>query len=348
MRHPQESRTFGANPDPESRISVPQELTREQTAAYEAALASFGERRGVIGIDVGFTYVNGTMTNTVAVRVHRNPADRPWDAALDALPPSLEDVPLYAMDVAYGLDVGSASGSKSTPSPTFVAPKRRRLANPLQPGFAIAGQQRPAGTLGLIVFDDAGVYALSNAHVLAVEAGETDRVVHQPAKSGSKFEVGKLARAVASVRADAAIAKLDTGRRICRAQFSRSHQQVVITDVRRVLLGDTLGKSGAETGESIGIVDGIGRYYFGMTAKTGTDGFRIVPATNAERLSDGGDSGAVWYSVQGQTGIGLHKGGFRGGAVQVAIACHLEQVLTELGVRITPTASFQEQCGPTP
>ena len=129
---------------------------------------------------------------------------------------------------------------------------------------------------------------------------------------------------------DWAVAGL-TGRREWRAELFESASRV--TGVRYPKLGDVLAKSACSTGETRGLIDGIGTH-LGLQSS-----FRLVPDADADQpVSLRGDSGAVWYDPQSGEGVGLHSKGpiHADAAGGFAVASFLAFVLRRSGVALLP------------
>jgi hypothetical protein len=119
---------------------------------------------------------------------------------------------------------------------------------------------------------------------------------------------------------------------------------VKLTQTRRVQVGDIVSKSGRMTAVTRGSVDGVGQYTLTYAVGTRTiAGFKVVAedADNPHNLeiSAGGDSGALWFGLADSKAVGLHFAGETDPApgAEHALACHLDDVLTQLDVTLLPT-----------
>jgi endonuclease G, mitochondrial len=313
---------------------------------YKASLIANWTRPGVTGVDIGFRYVDGQRTSERTVRVHM--------AAEDLEPSDATPGPPFGMRAirprARDLDLGDGSveivrgryAPHAAPAPNGAASPTDRL-DPIQPGVSISHRNGSGGTLGLIVIDvtTGKRCVLSNSHVLfGHPLAEVDDPIVQPAAMhhgiSPAADVATIVRGRRANGIDAAIAALLTTRNVSVAMFGTNE---TIAETAWPRLGDHLKKLGARTGESSGIVDGIGRYRVGEVADDpdGIEGFRVVsdPAVTIE-LSRRGDSGSVWFRVGTQTGVGLHVGGEASDDAtdEYAIACHLTSVFDQLDLKI--------------
>lgn len=155
---------------------------------------------GVTGVDVGYKYVRGRRTTTLAIRVFVEHKGR--FAESDRIPAAVAG---YPTDVVED-------------RPQFL--EDTRAYDPLEGGISIGPcRLELAGTLGMIVIDNAtrSLMALSNFHVLAVDQGwKPGDPITQPANidggSCPGTVVATLIRAIQDGDVDAAVARLTTGR----------------------------------------------------------------------------------------------------------------------------------------
>jgi endonuclease G len=338
-------------PEPKATAADP---IRELTAAYRTALAMFGGREEISGIDIGYRVDdNGERTEELAVRIHyAGETPGPGFKLADAFLRAADGVPLVVVPAAYTLHEAQTSPPAETSS---SLPPRRRYVDPLRPGVSISHWRTTGGTLGLVVYDlfSGRPCLLTNHHVLVPPpSGRADESVVQPAANDGGMAplhtVAHVVRSMLDIDGDAAIAELTGSRGVDQAQWESN---VVIRMVRDPVLGDVVEKSGVRTGVTRGVVDGIGRYYVSPANPGGMDGFRVVasPGSNGRTSDDGlvahGDSGAVWYRVSDSAGVGLHVGGDIGDLDpnrSTAVACYLSRVMRRLGVSITPLESAPE------
>jgi hypothetical protein len=314
-------------------IPRPTLVPEETRAAYELALSSLGQHREVTGVDVGYKYVAGSATSSLCVRIHVERKRRLDDVArAQIIPRTFLDIPTDVMQARYS---GHSMGQR---------PVERH--DRVQPGISIGNQRGETGTLGLIVFDRASgaPCVLSAHHVLVGAFGDIGDPITQPARIDQGREpadvIAVLEKAPAKgLWGDAALARLTDNRPADREQLGSSR---LITSVGTPQLDQILEKSGRTTGITRGRVEGIGTYFYpGM--RSGVRGFRLVPAGPdqplTEDLSAVGDSGAVWYDPETNTGVGLHCAGDVGDpSHEFAVACYLSRVMAVLDVVIEPHA----------
>jgi hypothetical protein len=203
------------------------------------------------------------------------------------------------------------------------------------------------GTLGALVKDAAGAaWMLSNWHVLVggPEAAPGD-VISQP---GPMHLGANPARPVAvldrslqpSEQFDAALARIDAGVAFDQAIFNLGLKP---RSVSAPALGARLTKSGAVSGVTEAVIDGVNGSYqldysnFGL-GPLWMRGFRLVrdPASASPSISEAGDSGALWVDTASSAAVGLH---FAGEADDTplndyALAHPLGDVLARLNVQL--------------
>jgi hypothetical protein len=239
-------------------------------------------KRGVHSVDIGYVWKGGELTDEIGLRAHVM-QKRPRHAVdqADLVPQQIG---------AWRVDV--------------LASKRRHYAgeafDPLIGGietnsFRIGGR----GTLGAIVHHDTedGAFALSNYHVFGRGLPENGigGAVHQPASGLDETRYGHVF--AVDVTLDCAIAKVD-GPRSTRPAILNLVDHVAGTESPR--LGLIVTKSGATTGVTSGMIEGVGR----------RDQFTIVPRPESwGPIADRGDSGAVWINTTTNNAVGLHFGG---------------------------------------
>ena len=317
--------------------------------AYEAALSQHGGRPDVWGVDIGYRYDGTRMRpeDGLFVRVHVSPEVAASDPragtgqpplamafSAAAIPDTLEGVPLVRIHAKYGKHHQVGGGTTASD-----VHKRTVVVNPLRPGVQVAQQNGTGGTLGLIVVDLlSGEFSiLSNEHVLQV-AGVVNPTIVQPTFLAGGTPVATFTRAVGHPTGDAALAALGnpTARPLSAVQFGT---RVVVAGPDDVVVGDVVRKSGAASGITDGVVDGIGRYRMADNESVGMDGFRIVAKPRNRDISKPGDSGAVWFRKSDHKGVGLHVGGditVTDPVLRPAIAAHLPAVLQALNAAIRP------------
>ena len=308
--------------------------------AYQKALRAFGHRPEVTGVDIGYKYQDGRRGEQVVLRVHlREKLARDLVDPAQLLPAEIDGVPL---DVIQGHYTPSGGG-------VLALAARRRRRDPVQPGLSISHHLGTAGTIGAIVYDrtDGAPCILSNQHVLAEAAlAEAGDQILQPGRiDGGRRDldaIARLRRMHLGIRGDAAIAALNQSRQTRTALYG---SDIHIHQTRRAQVGDLAAKSGRSTGVTDGRVDGVGRFKvrYGFQDHW-IEGFKLRTRDRANpgdlELTRHGDSGAIWYDPVTQEGLGLHFAGEDNSApaAEFALACHLDAVLDELLVSLTPVA----------
>ncbi len=268
----------------------------------------------ILAMDYGYKYTGGKMTNRMAIRFH----------------------------VAHKLPEGQLAPSaciqsaiKGIPTDVIeVQSARPPLNGLLQPGTKISRPNSAFGTLGAIVERENVRYLLSCWHVLALSSNTPrgGRIL-QP---DPDIKIAEYEEHAMNLGLDAAIAKLTTTQHVISTQYISG---ATITRSRAVKKGDILVKVGAKTGKTRAKVDGLNFTYsmaFGAKRQL-IDCFRLVPIPNDgfKEISDGGDSGALWYDPNTLEGVGLNIAGEDDqNTSDYALACPLSNILSGLNVTL--------------
>jgi len=313
---------------------LPTELSGLQLGTLNSAKRMARSFHDITGVDFGFAYAAGQMTERTSVRFHtRN------KKPLTDLPPE-QRLP----ETINGMEVDVlASGYMLHDS------NPRTARDMLQPGISIGNvNTQTTGTLGALVQDPATqqIFILSNWHVLcgAPEAAVGDSI-SQPGPfdlgSNPARPVGQLERWIRlSEQYDAALALVLPEMNMTQELFNST---LKITGVAAPALGQTATKSGAVSGVTHALIDGIaGSYRLDYTAYgDGPEwmaGFHLVedPKSPSKALSLEGDSGSLWVDSTGQNAIGLHFAGEDAVSPlnQYALAHPLADVLERLAVTL--------------
>lgn len=346
------------------KIIKNEEIPNSVKEAYKEILHEFGPRKNTTGVEIGFKRQNGVPIEELSIRLLVGEKIGLETLGSTAAPSSVNDVPVDVIQFRPRLHSRRRSPSPS-PDP-FVNSKdnlRRRKTkfDPIVPGISCGNFRITAGTLGLFVYDNLsgkpGI--LSNFHVLFGSSGKVDDAIFQPATLDGGTDNSKIAiskRHVIDQNLDAAFAELYDGISFINIPFGVSQK---IDGVERVCLGQRVKKSGRTTGITEGIVEGYGAHWINYGGRYGTipvRGFSIgVPPEFQNQdieISMGGDSGSGWFGksdVSGRTvWFGLHYGGEAdpNPKSEIALACHMDEVLDMLDVSLTPP-SLVESSEPT-
>ena len=306
--------------------------------AYEEAREAYIEREDVTGVDIGYKYVDGRRTDDIVIRIHVE-KKREFVPEAEMFPKEINGIPVDVIQGVYGLQVALKSSSL-----------RQTRRNPIQPGLSISHPKVTAGTLGVVVYDNATGHPciLSNWHVLvgSSDASPGDPIIQPGSRDGGQLpqdRVGQLERSLLGPDGDAAIASLDItpDRSVELAQFETG---VILQSARNAQVGEVLEKSGRTTGVTKGKVTGFGSYKISYPVGEITiDGFIISSINDRnpgnEEISSGGDSGSIWYNPETKEGVGLHFAGETDSSptAEHALACHLPRVLAALNISLTLT-----------
>lgn len=202
--------------------------------------------------------------------------------------------------------------------------------NPVVPGAQVMRAGGATGTVGLIVVAPDGVpCVLTAAHVL----NKTGQRAFQPTP-GASNAIGVIRQPVLTCRVDAAIAPTSP-----RSGSNRPVGFSINLDtIRYLAAGETLTMVGAVSGPREAIAY-VGKHL--VTYPNGTEllmeGIVLGPLNGSSQLlSQGGDSGAVWFDPKTGTAVGLHVAGGPDATdpSNWAFACHIPEVFQALGLRL--------------
>jgi hypothetical protein len=289
---------------------------------------------GVQGVDFGYAYRRGKRRGLGSVRFHVKRKFGMDDLQQhQRIPKTIGGVDVDVIVATYRPHNGNPRGPQTV----------------VVPGISIGNAKTEStGTLGGLVRDNetSRLAILSNWHVLC---GTTDAAAGDEICQPGPMDTGSsLARPIATVdkwlpltdQLDAAIAYVNdgvtTGGNLFGTDF---HAQGTAAPA----VGMHVVKSGAATGVTSGVVDGIGGSYnidytqFGDKPEW-MSGFRIVPnpTDHASSLSLDGDSGSFWLDSASNNAVGLHFAGEDddGPLNEYALAHSLDAVLQRLNVTL--------------
>jgi hypothetical protein len=269
-------------------LGVPDEVAR----AFHAACARYGHRPQVTGIDIGSRIRKGRHTKELCVRIHiKEKVAHKLLTARERFPKKVGQIPVDVIQARYARHTGSGVAA-----PTGVGS-----------GTAIRNRRSTNGTLGAFVRDGAGMQCLLSAsHVLAphdtLSPGDIVRAADDVLIASAQNM---------DLRTDSAVARLEAG---VVPSSTVAGSGVTLSGTAYPQKGDVLEKSGAVTGVTRARVEGFGKYNDGNIDGVGL-AFRLVALPGETGLiSDFGDSGAIWYTTDGQNqdprrAIGLHVKG---------------------------------------
>jgi hypothetical protein len=286
---------------------MPDALPDDVSAALVAAKRLARSLDDVRAIDYGFAYEDDKVTDRLAVRFHMNRKRRLGQLPIDQrLPKTIEGIEVDVLATGYVPHNGSPRAPHAV----------------LQPGISVGSLRlRTTGTLGAIVRDlvTQNLGLLSNWHVLCggPEAAAGDEISQPgPMDLGSNpaRAVARLERWLRpSEQLDAALANLSPDMQTMEQLFNTQFTPVVTAPP---VLGMRVVKSGAVSGVTHGIIDGIaGSFRLDYTGfgdgPEWMQGFRIVPDPEApaQALSLEGDSGSLWIDSTAGSAVGLHFAG---------------------------------------
>ena len=243
--------------------------------------------------------------------------------------------PIIKVESKYRLHQPYGWGGWRKPS------ERMTRANPLQGGISIGAEYFGSGTLGCIVRDCANPtqkMVLGNWHVLVVYWGAPhSQRIRQPGWNDGGTDadiIATLARDSMAASLDAAVALLDTDRKLSNYQLGTGDPP--LTGTMRPIVGMAVEKSGRTSGVTYGLITGVGGYArltYGGMERLIRDVVTIEPRDMGD-VSQGGDSGSIWVDSITNQAIGLHFAG--SDAPTSALAMDMQEVLDALNVEIPP------------
>ena len=364
------SRAKGKKADP--KITALREFIRTKGPEYL-------EDPNITSLGIGYKVVKGKRTKTLCVQFTVKSKPEETGAMPESISTSLIPETLTIGGNQIATDILQREYRPSfelLDADTIVeqVSERKRRQDPVFPGISVSHPLGTAGTLGMVVYDDANgtPYMLSNWHVLHTARGAIGDSIVQPGPFDDndidENFAGELVRSHLGAAGDCAIATI-SGR-----GFDTNIFQLDVTPTRlaKVELDDKVIKSGRTTDVTVGVVRRIevlaSISYSGM-GNVAIGAFEIEPksdASNSFEISMGGDSGSVWMIADANDAptdilVGLHFAGESGSNPdEHALACYAHSVMKKLDISleqnvepdsIAPTGyqeSFLSESAPLP
>ncbi|MEK5504675.1 hypothetical protein MKX46_02585 [Paenibacillus sp. FSL P4-0113] len=288
-------------------------------------------KRNVNAVDVGLKYVDGKMTDQMAIRAYVDQkANVPPQ---DAIPSSVEGIPTDVIEKREKFVLQSLEATAEEDASATAA--AGQIQSPLSGGMAIGPcrsirDRRIWGTVGAFVQkEDGKTYALSCFHVLCGDSGwKPGDQLTQLSREGVCTEdalVGMLADAC--LRGNFGRIELDVDGALAEIVNKEVAWEIPgigrLTGTADTKPGTRVRKVGSATGLTYGIVEGLNKtitvdFFDGIGEVTFTRSIRIVPDTRYNaKFSTKGDSGAVIVNEQNQV-VGLLFAGTDDEAVTIA------------------------------
>jgi hypothetical protein len=318
---------------------------------YGASSAAPGQN--VVGIGIGEQLVGGKRTGLNAVKFfvrvkyakHQLSKKSLLPKTIGGLPVDVEESGLFRrfVNVSAGSGTNPAvTGSAKAFDAQMPDPKAR--IRPAQPGCSIGFQDLGdplvmAGTFGALVKDAAGIYILSNNHVLADEDRlSSGAAIFQPGLldggDTNSDQFASLARAIplqagAGNTMDAAIAQVANPNSVSKDLLYIGPP----AGTADAAVDMIVHKFGRTTGYTVGQVTSIDT---DVTVAYDTANFTfmgqiIIAGTDDNSFSAPGDSGSLILERAGNNAIGL----LLGGSDSLSIASHIGGVLQALNVTLS-------------
>lgn len=321
-------------------------LARARLALREAVLVYlFDPNVGLI--DFGHPEHGGKIAeDELAIRFHvrRKLSGPALEAAVGAgqtrpIPPFIAGFPTDVPEGIYRLQQ-QWSGWGGWGKPPAVNSRTAR-ADPLRGGLSISDENHyAAGTLGGLVIDrmTGAEMILSNWHVLVADWGaRAGQLIYQPGRldGGTSLDtVATLTRDAMAVNLDAAVARLNGGRRLVNDQLDLEP----VAGIGWAELGMQVVKSGRTSGVTYGrvtAIEGIAKMRYGFLERIIRHVVTIEPRLDFETVSAAGDSGSWWLEQDTRRAIGLHFAGSN--APERGLALDMPAVLDALNVDLVTT-----------
>jgi hypothetical protein len=321
-------------------------------AVQQAVVDDLIRRPGVTAVDVGYKYVNGVRTDTVAIRVsvaEKKPVSKLTKA--ERVPDEIDGVPTDVLQRVFEPFAGAAGEASNMLKLDDIAlqvytTRHRPLVGGISVGPCRAiGGYVFTGTAGAIVKDNAtgDPMLLSNFHVMCVDnTWSVGDDMAQPSRvdggSCPADYVAELTRASLSSAVDGAVARIDGVAYSCEVVNIGK-----VAGTKAATLGMAVRKHGRTTELTYGTVDSVSLsvnidYGNGIGVQTLTNQIGIAPDTaQNSHFSKKGDSGSVIMAGDRKV-VGLL---FAGSSDGYTIANQIANVLSELNVTMctAPTLS---------
>ncbi len=317
----------------------------------EGVLDDWLARPGVTGVDIGFKWSGGQMSEELALRVH---VVQKKDAAsidiADLFPSRVGSIPVDVIQAQYHLP--GEPTSKSLLGLETVPPTKGLGDAGIALGSSIGNQFVTAGTLGakVIDLDGGGEMILSNWHVLAGHPAATAGLsIWQPGRIDGGDDDDVIAHLTRWIIGpyDAAVAQLN-GSRLVNSSVATGEP---IHDTITPRPGMRVWKVGRTSGYTEAFIDGSRGNMTLPYPQLGNDVllrdlFRILPLPgNRGEISMPGDSGAVWVDKASGKAVGLHVAGETGDQPEYALAHDIGATLRALLARL-PAQSVPPDLSP--
>jgi S1-C subfamily serine protease len=307
-----------------------------------ATAASIVPNQNVVGVGIGEQIVDGKPTGAIAlkflVRV-KYPAHELSRRVL--LPKSVNSLLVDVEEVGFFRRFVTARPSKAVQTATTMPNPKAKLrpaAAGCSVGYREPGNEPPmAGTFGALVKDKAGLYILSNNHVLAGENRlSAGAGIYQPGLlDGGTPETDQVAALSRFIELKA------TGNQVDCAIAKVANKDLVSADTLRI--GSPAGTARAAIDMSVHKFGRTTAYTVGRVASIDTDvtvGYEtgnftfheqiIIVGQNGIPFSNAGDSGSLILERQTNKAIGL----LFAGSYTHTVANHIEDVLKALKVNL--------------
>ena len=258
---------------------------QEIQTAKDLAIKELLAIHGVTGVDIGYKYVDGKMTDQICLRVHV--AKKKADLSPEQrVPTMVHGIPTDVIEGTYKTygTVTSQADATNIDEDQY---------NVMEGGISISGKRddgsADTGTLGLVVIDNNTnkPAILTNAHVVGGE-GTEGKQMYQPYPWNGGALVGSVLRARRSGSIDAALISIDS--------LTYSFDILQLGGVQGIntnaQLGQSVRKRGRQSRLTYGVVEGI-HGTFPISETEYYDDILSIKPLNAADFSIEGDSGSV-------------------------------------------------------
>lgn len=273
--------------------------------------------KGVKYVDIGYKWKNYTLTPLICLRLYveqkKERKQMEQTEADQIIPTKLEG---YTTDILV--------------ENTEIHNGRDKKYEPLLAGIKIMNGQHNWGTLGCLAYDNQSgkKLILSAAHVL----GTVNSKVYQPDDKSLMNEIGTVTKSEWRSDRDCAVAELNSHRRLLTTIMDNNNRKMkAIIGICAPTIGQVVFKSGAATGVTVGIIEGLDS----MGGFTITRHFNKRLSPPLQPLCTLGDSGAIWIDIKTHFAVGLHyKGTPPSELIQQQYAQNIEDVQNWLSIKV--------------
>ncbi len=320
---------------------------------YVQLRAGLSNNTDDIGVDIGlrlrnendYIFVDMERKEDVLIRLFKAPKNSERMTTVVLEEEKIENIPVQVITML---------GKVSPKLDKYKRIAREKYQGPLIGGIPINGANHSSdsnfGTLGAIVYDkDDEIFQypflLSCHHVICdavkKKSVTNSNVFHPPFGSKTNDDkdierslIGKMKRSGINTKLDCAVARINEGVKVDNHILGLGP----IKGIRTPQLGRVVRKSGAKTGITWGIIDGMnGTWKLKSTSREVYGSIlHITPLGRVDgkqfEISHRGDSGSLWLTDNNDA-VGLHFAGEMDRPLEYALALPIHDVMESLKFR---------------